>query len=165
MKQLRWQTNTSFLNFRPKLDDCTRLKYSLDTASASMNIMHLLCYVAGVRTAAFVTVMLKFLCLFFSCFPFVAPKDVSKTASVDKRYNVYMLEKACMVQGCAHGWLNHFESGGHNCTSKNYGKFLWFELKTVTSQSLKMTSLNFVSMFKQCFISPQLYLRYTDLST
>jgi len=76
-----------------------------------------------------------------------------------------MLEKAYMVQGCAHGWLNHFESGGPQLHVKNYGKFLWFELKTVTSQSLKMTSLNFVSMFKQCFISPQLYLRYTDLST
>jgi len=32
------------------------LKYSLDTASASRNIIHLLCYVAGVRTAVFVTV-------------------------------------------------------------------------------------------------------------
>jgi len=50
-----------------------------------------------------------------------------------------------------HGCRNHFESGGHKCTSKNYGKFLRFELKIVTSQALKMTSLNFVSMFKQLY--------------
>jgi len=30
-----------------------------------------------------------------------------------------------------------FKVGGHKCTSKNYRKFMWFELATVTSQSLK----------------------------
>jgi len=27
--------------------------------------------------------------------------------------------------------------GGHKCTTKNYRKFLWFELATMTSQALK----------------------------
>jgi len=62
---------------------------------------------------------------------------------------------------------------GNKRTSKNYGKFLRCELKTVTSQALKMTSLNFVSMFKQLyamFYKPSttlftLHLRYIDLST
>ena len=51
-----------------------------------MNIIHLLCYVAGVRTAAFVTVyaQISYLGSFMFSF-FVVPKDVSKTASVDKR--------------------------------------------------------------------------------
>jgi len=48
-----------------------------------MNIIHLLWYVAGVKTAAFVTVMLKFLFLFF--FTFSLCQDVSKTASVDEK--------------------------------------------------------------------------------
>jgi len=30
-----------------------------------------------------------------------------------------------------------FKVGGHKCMSKNYKKFLWFELATVTSQALK----------------------------
>jgi len=62
------------------------LKYSLYTASASMNIIHLLCYAAGVRTAAFVTVyaQISLLVLFMFSF-FVVPKDVFKTVSVDKR--------------------------------------------------------------------------------
>jgi len=53
------------------------LEYSLDTASASMNIIHLLCYVAGVRTAAFVTVyaQISFLAFFIFSF-FVVLKDV-----------------------------------------------------------------------------------------
>jgi len=43
--------------FRPKRDDCMfKVQYSLDTASASMNIITLLCHVAGVRTADFATV-------------------------------------------------------------------------------------------------------------
>ena len=52
-------------------------KYSLDTASASMNIIHLLRYVAGVRTAAFVTVyvQISFLGSFLFSF-FVVPQDV-----------------------------------------------------------------------------------------
>jgi len=62
--------------------------------------------------------------------------------------------------------------GGANCTSKTM-QILWFELKTVTSQALKMTSLNFVSMFKQfyaIFYKPStslstLHLCYTELST
>jgi len=49
-----------------------------------MNITHLLCYVAGVRTAAFVTVYAQTSFLVF-VHVFVLPKDVSKTASVDKR--------------------------------------------------------------------------------
>jgi len=62
------------------------LKYSLDTASASMYIIHLICYVAGVRTAAFVAVypQISFLGSFVFSF-FGVPKDVSKTACVDKR--------------------------------------------------------------------------------
>jgi len=58
--------------------------------------------------------------------------------------------------------------GGHKYTSNNYGKFVQFELKTVTSQALKMTSLNFVSMFKQfyaMFYKPLTTLYNTDLST
>jgi len=53
------------------------LKYSFDSAGASMNIIHLLCYVAGVRTAAFVTVyaQISFLGFFMFSF-FVVPKDV-----------------------------------------------------------------------------------------
>jgi len=49
-----------------------------------MNIIHLLCYVTGVRTAAFVTVYAptSFLVFFHV---FVLSKDISKTASVDKR--------------------------------------------------------------------------------
>ena len=30
-----------------------------------------------------------------------------------------------------------FKVGGHKCTLKNYGKFVWFELATVTSKALK----------------------------
>jgi len=30
-----------------------------------------------------------------------------------------------------------FKVGGHKCTLKNYRKFLWFVLATVTSQALK----------------------------
>ena len=33
--------------------------------------------------------------------------------------------------------INYFQSGGHKCTSKNYRRFLQFELATVTSQALK----------------------------
>jgi len=63
----------SFLNFRTKLD----------TASASIL---LLCYVVGVRTAAFVTVSAQISFLGHLRFSFfVVPKDVLKTASVDKR--------------------------------------------------------------------------------
>ena len=60
--------------------------HSLDTASASMYIINKLYYVAGVRTAAFVTVysQISFLVSFMFSF-LVVPKDVSKTASVDKR--------------------------------------------------------------------------------
>ena len=67
---------TSFLNFRPN-STTTCLKYSLDTASASMHIIHLLCYVAGIRTGAYVTVYAKisFLDSFMLSF-FVVPKDV-----------------------------------------------------------------------------------------
>jgi len=51
-----------------------------------MNIIHLLCYVASVRTAAFVTVyaQISYLGSFMFLF-FVVPKDVLKTASVDER--------------------------------------------------------------------------------
>ena len=51
-----------------------------------MNIIHLLCYVAGVRTAAFVTVyaQIAFLVFFMYSF-FIVPKDVLKTACVDER--------------------------------------------------------------------------------
>jgi len=54
-----------------------------------------------------------------------------------------------------HGWRNHFESGG----TKNCGIFLWSESTTVTSQPLKMTSMNFVSMqfyavFYKAFTTP-----------
>jgi len=63
-----------------------------------MDIIHLLCNVAGVRTAAFVAVyaQIYFLGSFMFSF-FVVPKDVLKTASVDKRQNVCMLQ--CMVLG------------------------------------------------------------------
>jgi len=73
-KQLLWQIKTSFLNFRPKLDDCM-FKYSLDTASTSMYIINLLCYVTGVRTAAFATfyAQISFLGSFMFLF-FVVPK-------------------------------------------------------------------------------------------
>jgi len=51
-----------------------------------MNIIHLLCYVAGVRTAAFVSVYAQISFLVFFMFSFcVVPKDVLKVASVDKR--------------------------------------------------------------------------------
>jgi len=55
-------------------------------ATASMHISHLLCYFAGVKTAAFVTVyaQISFLGSFMFSF-FVVTKDVLKTASVDKR--------------------------------------------------------------------------------
>jgi len=43
-------------------------------------------YVAGVRTAAFVTVYAQIYFLVFLMFSiFVVPKDILKTASVDKR--------------------------------------------------------------------------------
>jgi len=69
MKQLLWQTKTSFLDLRQNSTTAC-LKYPLDTESASVNIIHLLCYVAGVRTVAFVTVyaQISFLCI--SCFRF-----------------------------------------------------------------------------------------------
>ena len=35
------------------------------------------------------------------------------------------------------GGGNFFKRGGHKCTLKNYRKFLWFQLATVTSQALK----------------------------
>jgi len=42
-----------------------------------MNIVHLLCYVAGVRTATFVTVYAQIFFLVFVMFSFfVVPKDV-----------------------------------------------------------------------------------------
>ena len=51
------------------------LKYSLATASASVYIIHLLCYVAGVGTAAFVTVYAQIYFLVFLMFSFfVVPK-------------------------------------------------------------------------------------------
>jgi len=51
-----------------------------------MNTIHLLCYVAGVRTAAFVTVYAQISFLVFFMFSFlVVPKDVLKTENVDKR--------------------------------------------------------------------------------
>jgi len=58
-----------------------------------MYIIHLLCYVAGVRTAAFVAVYahISFLGSFMFSF-FVVPKDVLKTVSVDNTWNVCMLE-------------------------------------------------------------------------
>jgi len=47
----------------------------------------------------------------------------------------------------------------HKCELKNYIKFLWFELATVTSQALKYDVINSrqacLSNFTQCFISPQ----------
>jgi len=51
-----------------------------------MYIIHLLCYAAGVRTAAFVAVyaQISFLVFFMFSF-FVVLKDVLKTASVDER--------------------------------------------------------------------------------
>jgi len=49
-----------------------------------MNIINLLNYVAGVRTAAFLTVYAQISCFFMFSFSFV-PKDVSKTASVNQR--------------------------------------------------------------------------------
>jgi len=49
-----------------------------------MNIIHLLCYVAVVRTAAFVTVYVQiYLIVFFIFSFFIVPKDVLKTASDD----------------------------------------------------------------------------------
>ena len=71
-------------------------------------------------------------------------------------------------------------SGGHKCTSKNYGKFMWLELTTVTSQTLKYDVIYFCQYILQCFISLQrplstlhpIYLstlhwleHYTDLFT
>ena len=51
-----------------------------------MNIIHLLCYVASVRTADFVTAYAQISCLGSFMFSFcVVPKDVLKTASVDKK--------------------------------------------------------------------------------
>jgi len=83
MKQLLWQTQTSFLFDQNSTTAC--LKCSLDTARASKDT-HLLCNVAGVRTAAFVTVYAQISFLVFFIFSiFVVPKDVSKTVSVDKR--------------------------------------------------------------------------------
>jgi len=84
MKQLLWQTKSSFLNFRPILEDC--MFEVVLTLLASINIIHLLCYVAVVRTAAFVTDYAQISFLVFFMFSFcVVPKDVLKTASVDKR--------------------------------------------------------------------------------
>jgi len=53
----------------------TCLKYSLDTAIGSVYIIHLLCYVAGVGTAAFVTIyaQISFLVFFMFSF-FIVPK-------------------------------------------------------------------------------------------
>jgi len=51
---------------------------------------------------------------------------------------------------------------------KKTGKFLWFESTTVTSQALKMTSLNFVSMqFYAMFYkaSTTLYYLYYTYAT
>jgi len=51
-----------------------------------MNIIHLICYVTGVRTAGFVTVYAQISVLVFFMFSFRGvPKDVLNTASVDKR--------------------------------------------------------------------------------
>jgi len=36
-----------------------------------------------------------------------------------------------------------FKVGGHECTSKIYRKFLWFELATATSQALKYDVITF----------------------
>jgi len=68
----------SFLNFPPNSTTAC-LKYYLDTATASMYIIHLICYVAGVRTAAFVTVyaQISFLGSFVLSFFFV-PKTYWK---------------------------------------------------------------------------------------
>jgi len=44
----------------------------------------------------------------------------------------------------AHGRRNLFQSGGgHKWTSKNYRKFLRFELATVTSQALKYDVISY----------------------
>jgi len=39
--------------------------------------------------------------------------------------------------------------GGTSARRKNDGKFLWFELATVTSQALKRDVINFSGMFEQ----------------
>jgi len=98
-----WNCRLVFVRFSKKWNNCCGkrrhrlwifnpnsttgcLKYSFDTASASMNTIHLLCYVAGVRTAAFVTVYAQISFLVFFMFSFlVVPKDVLKTENVDKR--------------------------------------------------------------------------------
>jgi len=43
-----------------------------------------------------------------------------------------------------------FKVGGHTCTSKNFEKFLWFELATVTSETRKYDVV-FVNVFKQFY--------------
>jgi len=36
-----------------------------------------------------------------------------------------------------------FKVGGHKCMLKNYRKFMWFELATVTSQALQYDVINY----------------------
>jgi len=47
------------------------------------------------------------------------------------------------MAGMAMGGGTFFKVGGHKCTSNNHSKFLWFELATVTSQSLKYDVLTY----------------------
>jgi len=54
--------------------------------------------------------------------------------------------------------------GGHKCTSRNYG------IENCDVAIIESDVINYVSMFKECFTSPQpplskLHLRYADLST
>ena len=83
MKQLLCQTKTSFLNFRPKLDDCMFKVFSwhckcLHEYYSSIMLCN------RCQNSSFCDSLCS---NFFSCFfhVFVLPKDVSKTTGVDKR--------------------------------------------------------------------------------
>ena len=101
---------------------------------------------------------------------------LKKGISVGFLWSRFLWHCSYINTNVSHGWLNHFESEGEQAHVKKLWKKLWFELKTVTSQALKITSLNFVSLsvclsnFMQRFVSPQLplsprHLHYSDLST
>jgi len=45
---------------------------------------------------------------------------------------------------CTHGWPNLFQRGGAQVHVKVDGKFLWFELGTVTSQALKYDVITYI---------------------
>jgi len=76
---------------------------------------------------------------------------LKKGISVGFLWSRFLWHCSYINTNVSHGWLNHFESEGEQAHVKKLWKKLWFELKTVTSQALKITSLNFVSMFKQFY--------------